>query len=136
MSKKEKVMELKKRHIVIPYKGGYKRIKKSEIVYIETASFRYRKSIEGKGHRAPDGFGNYTHITTTVDCFTVALKLGDIEKMLKLDGFERSHQSILINMRYAEMILEDDGTRVELTTGAKLPVSTRYKGGFVKAFKG
>lgn len=70
---------------------------------------------------------NYTHFyLENGKKITVSKTLKDFDELLQNDGFERIHQSHLINIHYIKEYDKKDGY-FNLTNGDKIPVSSRKK---------
>lgn len=125
-------MRIKKSNFVpIFYKGERIRIRKSDILFIQTESYFCRSRNED----VLPGSGNYTRITTAQGkTYLVAMMIADWMKYLVNDYFERTHQSIIVNMEYAHKLSFTDGTQLELENGLRLPVSHRRKKAIMAAF--
>jgi two-component system LytT family response regulator len=70
---------------------------------------------------------NYTHFyLESGRKITVSKTLKEFDELLQYDGFERVHQSHLINIQFIKEYDKKDGY-FNLTNGDKIPVSTRKK---------
>ena len=107
------------------------RIKKSDILFIQTESY-YSKSM---GEKVFPGSGNYTRLTTTKgeEYFTTML-IADWKRKLKEDEFIRTHQSIVVNMEHANALIFEEGNCIELEGDIRLPVSYRKRKMVIEAF--
>jgi two-component system LytT family response regulator len=77
---------------------------------------------------------NYTRINLIDGTFIIASKtLKSFEELLPIELFFRIHKTYLINMNFVKRFFKIDDFLVELTTGAKLPISLRKKNDFIIA---
>lgn len=70
---------------------------------------------------------NYSIIYTTKEKLYTSKTLKDLEEQLHAYGFERTHQSHLINIACIKKYLHKEGGYVVLEDGTELPVSRRKK---------
>ncbi len=96
-----KIQQDKKGKLLLTNNGSYFSVNPQKIVYVE---FSNRLSMVQLIHERIEL--NY--------------KLGDLEALLKDDGFIRTHKSFLVNYRYVSHISRDG---VRLDTGETLPIS-------------
>jgi two-component system LytT family response regulator len=77
---------------------------------------------------------NYTKINLIDGTSIIASKtLKYFEELLPSELFFRIHKTYLINMNFVKRFFKIDDFLVELTTGAKLPISLRKKNDFITA---
>ncbi len=77
---------------------------------------------------------NYTKINLINGTSIIASKtLKHFEELLPSELFFRIHKTYLINMNFVKRFFKIDDFLVELTTGAKLPISLRKKNDFIIA---
>ena len=65
----------------------------------------------------------------------ISKTLKEYEELLSPHGFERVHQSHLINMSYVKAFNKTDGLFVEMNDLSKVPVSVRKKDKFQDLLK-
>lgn len=70
---------------------------------------------------------NYSIIYTASEKLYTSKTLKDLEEQLRVYGFERIHQSYLINLMFVKKYLHKDGGILLLKNGTELPVSRRKK---------
>lgn len=81
--------------------------------------------------------GNYSFVHfENGERHLVAQPIGSFSEMLDGDTFFRTHQSHIINIRFARMLLKDDGEYVKLMNNALVPLAKRRKDDFVLLMKG
>jgi two-component system LytT family response regulator len=77
---------------------------------------------------------NYTKINLIDGTSIIASKtLKYFEELLPSELFFRIHKTYLVNMNFVKRFFKIDDFLVELTTGAKLPISLRKKNDFIIA---
>lgn len=77
--------------------------------------------------------GNYTTLFfTDKSQITVTKTLKDVEDMLQGKGFERVHQSHLINMQHLKKYMNKNGGIVLLSDGSEVPVAQRKRAKFIE----
>lgn len=77
---------------------------------------------------------NYTKINLIDGTSIIASKtLKYFEELLPSELFFRIHKTYLVNMNFVKRFFKIDDFLVELTTGAKLPISLRKKNDFITA---
>lgn len=77
---------------------------------------------------------NYTKIHLIDGTSIIASKtLKYFEELLPSELFFRIHKTYLVNMNFVKRFFKIDDFLVELTTGAKLPISLRKKNDFIIA---
>lgn len=77
---------------------------------------------------------NYTKINLIDGTSIIASKtLKHFEELLPSELFYRIHKTYLVNMNFVKRFFKIDDFLVELTTGAKLPISLRKKNDFIIA---
>ena len=76
--------------------------------------------------------GNYTTISRAHGKpTTVSKQLGQVQSQLPSSVFFRVHHSHLVNRNYIRTVRKDGQLSVELTTGARIPVSRRRRAEFL-----
>lgn len=104
------------KRLVISNMEGFKVVEIAEIIRLEASS-------------------NYTYFYLTDDRkMLVSKTLGEYEGMLNDLGFFRIHQSHIINMRFVDSFLKQDGGSVKLKDGTTLVVSRNRKAAFLSRF--
>ena len=79
---------------------------------------------------------NYTHIALTGNRkYTLAKTLKDVEQMLASLDFFRIHHSYLINFKFLQRYLRDDGGYVVMLDGKEIPIAKRRKEEFLARMK-
>lgn len=58
---------------------------------------------------------------------TVSISIKEFEKRLAENGFFRTHQSYLVNMRHIQKMNKANACQLTLTKGFEVPVSTRKR---------
>jgi two-component system LytT family response regulator len=102
--------------IVISNMEGFRILEVPEIIRLEASS-------------------NYTYFILTGDRKVVVSKtLGEYEPMLIPHGFFRIHQSHIVNLRFVDSFLKQDGGMVCLKDGTLLAVSRNRKAAFLSRF--
>lgn len=72
--------------------------------------------------------GNYTFVYfTSAPKLLISRTLKDVEEQLAGDGFERIHQSHLINLAHLRRYVSRDGGLVVLSDGTEIPVAQRKR---------
>ena len=75
---------------------------------------------------------NYTHVILSGNRkYTLSKTLKDVEQMLGALDFFRVHQSYLINFKYLQRYLRDDGGYVVMSDGKTIPIAKRRKEEFL-----
>jgi two-component system, LytTR family, response regulator len=77
--------------------------------------------------------GYTTVFTTTGEKIMLSRSIKAFEELLPSDAFFRIHQSHLINIRFAEKVIQADGDFVQMKDGACLPISRRRREEFLTA---
>lgn len=109
---------LRSPRIALPSGRGVDLVEASEILYCNAES-------------------NYTHIIMAGNKkYTLSKTLKDVESMLEstLDFF-RIHQSYLINFKYMQRYVRDDGGYVVMSDGKNIPIAKRRKEEFLTRLK-
>lgn len=75
---------------------------------------------------------SYTIFHTAKESIMVSRTMGYYEELLEPYGFFRLHRSHLINMQHIRKVHKTDAGEVELTTGARIPLSQRKREAFLK----
>lgn len=79
---------------------------------------------------------NYTHFyIKNQKSILISKTLKEYEELLSPHGFERIHQSHLINISYLKSFIKQSGFYAVLSDGSKLPVSQRKKDRFLTILK-
>jgi two-component system LytT family response regulator len=79
--------------------------------------------------------GNYTYLhLKDKEPILASRTLKEFEEILSPYGFFRAHQSHLLNLEFVESFDKSGAGSAFLSTNEKIPVSTRRKEGFLKAF--
>lgn len=78
-----------------------------------------------------DSYGRHVTVHTAADAYEVVGKLGDLQAALQADGFLRTHQSYLVNMRYIARFLMDS---VVLFDGTVIPLSARKRAAALRRY--
>lgn len=75
---------------------------------------------------------NYTQfVINGGEKILVSKPLKDFEALLPKDSFFRIHQSYLVNIRYVNKVLKEDGGYALLENGTQIPISRRKKEAFL-----
>jgi len=70
---------------------------------------------------------NYTHFfLKNGEKILVSRTLKEYAELLKPYGFQRTHQSHLVNMHYVKSLLKEDGGTLLLQDGTKIPISRQH----------
>ncbi len=95
--------------IAIPAKNGYVFVKVKDIIWAQAqGEYSEIKMSDGEKH-------------------VISKNLGVIEELIDNDNFFRIHRSTLINLKYIEGILTNEGCDVLMETGDKFPVARSRK---------
>lgn len=109
---------LRSPRIALPSGRGVDLVDASEILYCNAES-------------------NYTHVILSGNKkYTLSKTLKDVESMLESTmDFFRVHQSYLINFKYMQRYLRDDGGYVVMSDGKHIPIAKRRKEDFLTRLK-
>jgi two-component system LytT family response regulator len=67
--------------------------------------------------------------------YTLSKTLKEVEQMLMHLDFFRIHQSYLINFKYLQRYIRDDGGYVVMRDGRRIPIAKRRKEEFLAKMK-
>lgn len=115
---------------------------------LETLLYNLREGMKSPRIALPSGRGmdfveaeeimycsaesNYTHVVLSDNKkYTLSKTLKDVEQMLEHMNFFRVHQSYLINFKYLQRYIRDDGGYVVMSDGRQIPIAKRRKEEFL-----
>ena len=114
---KEQLLNNRVDKIAIPLQGGLYFLPVEEIIYAEANS-------------------NYTHVFTSKNEKIVLSKtLKELEEALDNTQFSRIHRQFIINLKFLKFLNRNEGI-VELSNGAKIPISRRQRDDLLERFRG
>jgi two-component system LytT family response regulator len=104
--------------IALPHAGGLIFVELKQIIYCEADS-------------------NYTRFHLTGgEQYIISKTLGDVQEVLEVRGFVRVHRQFMVNLVHIVKLIKGEGTYLQLSNGASIPVARQQKERLLKRFAG